>query len=550
MARKIIQFHILAVTAIITTFFRGAQVLAVETYSEKISILADIGTQYAAIGKSEQAIKILDQALPLTKEITNQCFKANPLTKVAGGYIQAGQDTKGKKLLEEAIQIAHIQTAKNCSGSATSPDESLLNRAKEYAEAGYYDFALEIITRVNNPIFTPITMAEVAVDYAKAGEVKKATQVVNQAMEIAQRNDYPLYRTMTLVAIAEHLSQPRQTKQVVQQVLKRALESLSAIDEAQSSENTAMKIYQMQRIAKQFAQVGKEEQAIEILDRTLPKIRMLPDKPFPLEKPSRLVKTAIQYAELKQKNKAISTLAEAQTIASISIDKAQSKDSALAKVAEGYAEVGKFDQAQQIARSIKSVNVREEAFRGIVIAYAKAGNSDRAVKLAKSIGNPNSTFIGIIRHYIKIGQNDRALQLVEKWNVKGIKSEIALAYLQAGKPERVLQIVKSISSSPNNSDRMEWIFPDIAREFAKQGQFDQAFQFAQTITDKTDKAHALTGIAQKYVTKKQDNFGFIQKIFSMLTNSFNSLFGSSNKDKASEILDRALQVAQSIQPKN
>jgi hypothetical protein len=138
MARRIIQFNILAVTALIATFFPGGQVLAVETYSEKHGILADIAFQYAAVGKSEQAVKILNQVLPLAEANPNECFKANPLVKVALGYIQAGQEAKGKQLLKEAIQIARTQTATGCSRSATSPDESLLNRAKEYAEAGYY----------------------------------------------------------------------------------------------------------------------------------------------------------------------------------------------------------------------------------------------------------------------------------------------------------------------------------------------------------------------------------------------------------------------------
>lgn len=375
MGRRIIQFNILAVTALIATVCPGSQVLAVETYSGKASILANIAVQYTAVGKSEQAVKVLNQALPLTRAITDECFKANPIARVAGGYILAGQEGKGKQLLAEAIQIARIQTATGCSGSGTSPDESLLNRAKEYAEAGYYDFALAIITGVNNPVFTSITLAELAGHYAKAGEAEQATKVLNQAIEIVQRNHPARHRTMILIVIAEHLSQAGQKEQVPQ-VLERALESASTIDEAQSSENASMKVYEMLRIAKQFAEVGQERRASELLDQSLPKIRTLADKRFPLDKIIQLIETAAQYAALQQKNEAVETLAEARTAASsIAIDEAQSKSNALARVAEAYAELGNFDQAQQIARSIKNVNERKQAFGGIAIAYAKAGYS-------------------------------------------------------------------------------------------------------------------------------------------------------------------------------
>ncbi|NMG09408.1 hypothetical protein [Brasilonema sp. UFV-L1] len=548
MARRIIQFNILAITALIATFFLGERVVAVETYSTKHNILANIAFQYAALGKTEPAVKILNQVLPLAQANPNECFKANPLVKVAVGYILVGQEAKGKQLLAQAIQIADTQTAKRCSGSATSPDESVLNRAKEYAKAGYYDFAHQIITGVNNPVFTPIALAELAGYYAKAGETEEATKVLKGAITIAQRNDNALYRTMTLIAIAEHLTQAGQKEQVPQ-VLEHALESASAIDEAQSDKNASMKVYQMLRIAKQFAQVGQVSRALKLLDQSLPLIRTLPDKPFPIEKASQLVETAIQYAALEQKNKALETLAEARTTAqAIAIDEAWSKYNALARVAGGYAQIGNFDQAQQIAQLIKNVNEREQAFRGIAIAYAKAGYVDQAVQLAKSIKNQNGTFMEIARHYLKIKQYDQALQLVQKWSVKGIMPEIALGYLEAGQPERALQIVESIPPPPDAKHHMEWILPAITRGFAKQGQFDQAFQVTQTMTDKNYKAQALIVIAEEYVARERENKGFIGNIFCELTNRCNSLFGSSNKDKAVEILDQALQIAQSMAP--
>jgi hypothetical protein len=93
--------------------------------------------------------------------------------------------------------------------------------------------------------------------------------------------------------------------------------------------------------------------------------------------------------------------------------------------------------------------------------------------------------------------------------------------------------------------------PTIARGFAKQGKFDQALQVAQSITNKSSRAETLTAIAQQYVARERDNKGPLGNILSVLANRVNSRFdssNSSNKDKASEILDQALQIAQSMTP--
>lgn len=113
MARRIIQFNILAVTALIATFFPGGQVFAVETYFEKHGILADIAFQYAGVGKSEQAVKILNQVLPLASANPNECFKANPLVKVALGYPRLDRKLRGSNFSKKpsTLPVAKRQQA-------------------------------------------------------------------------------------------------------------------------------------------------------------------------------------------------------------------------------------------------------------------------------------------------------------------------------------------------------------------------------------------------------------------------------------------------------
>jgi tetratricopeptide (TPR) repeat protein len=198
----------------------------------------------------------------------------------------------------------------------------------------------------------------------------------------------------------------------------------------------------------------------------------LQTSPFLLKKQVNWFKTAIQYAALDQKNKAIEILAEVRASAQ-AMDDVRSKSDALATLANAYAEIGNFEMAQQIARLIEDVYQRESAFGKIAIAYAKAGYVDKAVKLAKSMGNQNGTLIGIARHYLAKEQYDQALEFVQKWNVLGMKSEIALGYLKAGQPERALQLVQK--------GNIEGFMPEIALGYLKAGQPERALQIVESI---------------------------------------------------------------------
>jgi hypothetical protein len=148
-----------------------------------------------------------------------------------------------------------------------------------------------------------------------------------------------------------------------------------------------------------------------------------------------------------------------------------------------------------------------------------------------------------------------SLKIVQQNDLSDLLSDVAVAYLEAGQPERALEIAKSIESSPDTIHHKDWRFSAIAPGFAKLGNLEQALQVAQDIKDKSYKAQALTASVEQYVAREPDKVGPIQQIFLMLTNRFNSLLGGSSdsnkdKDKASDILFQALQVANSMAPKD
>ena len=565
MAHGLKQFAQFSAIALITVLGSTKAGIAIESQDVKARLLADIGFHYAELGESQRSIEVLEQALRSTRAMSSRCFQGNPLAKIGGGYLLVGQETQGKQLLIEAIQTARAQEATRCSGSATSPTESLLNRAKEYADAGHFDLALELGQKLGDPM----TLAELAGYLSAAGQPERATKVLNQAIELAEGLADQQDRTQMLVVMAERLRWGEHTEQA-SVVLKRALESLNAnpaLSKPAPFSAESLQVSSTLRIARVFTAIGANQQAIEVLNQVVPKIRTLASQPLPLDRVVYQIEAALHYGELGQKSQSGVLLAEAlASVKGIPRDGSSNREYALTNIADGYAKLGDFKQALQLAQSIPIVSQRS-ALGQIAIAYAKAGNLDAGVKLAQSIGNRNAILIEVVRYHLDNKQPDQAWNLVQTHQVKGILSEVAIGFVEAGQPEKALQIVQTGNlkgfvpdlalsyvkvGQPDQAlqlvanQRMEWLLPAIARGFAQQGQLDSALQVTQSMNDKNYKAQALIAIAKVYTKQDAAEQGSIQAMLANPMASIRSLFGDSEREKAAKkVLDQALQVTQS-----
>ena len=482
--------------------------------------VAEIAFQYAAVNRSGAA-KVLDQALSLTEGMQNDCYKAAPLMRVANGYILAGQSEKGQQLLTRAFQIAHAQTIANCALSATSPEESLLNRAVDYAEAGYYDFALQITQRGDN-WFTPIAMVRIAKSYKNDQKPDRAKQIIDKALTVAQRNPDLRSRRQTLMAIAFALQSTGQSE-FLSSATKQVLDSIRTNPKTQS-EDTAWNVTQTLQITDLLIVNGQKPQAIALLNQVLPEIRALRSTQFPAEKVYLLSQAAIQYAAVGQASQAKAILATAQSTAQ-ALKPSPFLNNAFAQVAIGYVKNGQLQTARELANRIKTRVDREQVFQAIAMHYVESGDVDQAVKLARSLSTAkNLTLTEIVRYYLANKQYDQALKIAQREDVQGVLPDVALAYAEAGKPEQALRVAKSVKPLSNNPAYLDWLMPAFARSFAQQGQFEQALQVAQATQNKQYKSQALTAIAAQYIAKDR----------------------VANRSKATEILDQALKVALSI----
>lgn len=545
----------------------GGEAIAAQNQDMQARLLADIAFQYADLEQSQRSIDILDQAQRSLQTMTELCFQANPLVKVAGGYRLVGQKDKGDQLLAVAIQTAREQAATGCSSSATSPTESLSNRAREYAEQGHLELALKLGQGLKDPML----LAELAGYLFEAGQPRRARNLLNQAIDLAKSIEDQIedqfYATQTLTAMAYQLRLAGYSDQA-RRVLEQALESSSTFDLARSDDAASLQLNAMLFISRELVAVQAEPQALDVLAQIRPKIETLAS-PFPADRFVYWTDAAQQYADLGQQPEAEAILATALAAAeAIPTGETQNRDDALSRVARGYIQLGNIDRGLKIIASIQSANARAGVVQEAAIAYAAADDLDAGIALARSTGqeNLNSALIGIVRYYLAQQQPDRAWALVQTQSVP-LVSEVAISYLEAGQPEQALELINANKLEGFDADvtlafakagqaeraveqaaagQLDYLLPDIARELAQQKQFDSALQVAQSITDDIDQAQALIAIAQAYSPTAPTEKGVIQRLLANLADFLTGGADDSEQQKAIELLEQALQITQSL----
>ncbi|MEL6399634.1 MAG: hypothetical protein AAFR26_11175 [Cyanobacteria bacterium J06626_4] len=503
--------------------------------------LATLAFGYAQADQTDRAIALLQEAETYTG---GDCFEANVWLRIGVAYQTAGDLAAGEKFLTQAAESAIEKTATDCYGSSTSPLESVLNRAKEYAAAGHLDLARQVAD-LNEHLLTPLTLAEIAGYYAAAGQSRAAKQVLAEAIAdhqalVAQTTDSQaaadlawvsngIPRGMAALLIeAEH---PDLAQFVIEQ---SELVSNQLTELAQTPDPTAVDIGPLLMIARLLIDLEQPQQAQSLLAAIVPQIQ--PSAADPLETIQTWVEAAQLYHRLDSRQ-ATASLAQAQDLSATL--EAPNMAFAQARIVQGYAAIGDFDQAKALAQAIDNVSERQRAYEAIAVAYARSGSVDAANTLVQSIGNPESARRSLVRAYLATEQYAAAADLAQQPDLlKTALPEVGATYCSAGLPEKVIPLLELSSSSEN------WLRQCTVTEFAQQGEFDQALALAQTITEPQIQASALMAIADQYTGPTADPAS--PSLWGRLATAWQRWFGSADvdQDKAVEVLDQALKLIQ------
>jgi predicted negative regulator of RcsB-dependent stress response len=306
--------------------------------------------------------------------------------------------------------------------------ESLERTAVKYAEAGQFDQALQIANTINRACYKASALAEIASNYAKVSQMDKASEILFQAFEAAKQED-----------------------------------------------NSAIANDNLTEIAVKYAEIGQYGQALQVAN-TIGSTRLKAEalggiaanmKPEQTEKSADILSKSLQEAK--------------------KIEDAKLQAVTSGRIAIKFAQTGQYDQALQIANTIKKPVYKAGILTKVASNYAQAGQKDKAADIlyqaseaAVEADSDLSIFLSgtmIASNYIKIGQKDRACFILSK--------------------------VLPLADAMSNEDLKNAMLANTVAKYAQAGQYNQALQIAKEITIPASKADAFVSIIINYAQDGQ-----------------------------------------------
>ncbi|MBM3237487.1 hypothetical protein FJZ31_14450 [Candidatus Poribacteria bacterium] len=322
--------------------------------------LAEMVAMYAKAGQYDEAIQLaqtIDKAPLLSPLWGDASFhKALALAEIAARFVEAGQNDKAFQLLSQAIQVA--KTIEDTYYESLA----LAEIAGKYANVGQYDQAIQLVQTIGDAYSKARALAEIAARYedrfnnpltpfgrgdvnqVEAGQNDNASQLLSQAIQIAQTIEDAYSKAGVLAEIAGKYASTGQEDKV-SQVLSQALQVAKTIGASFEGSGfiSVPKAWGLAEVAGKYVEVGQYDDAIQIAKTV--------ENPF--QKSWTLAGIAGKCAETGQKGKVSQVLSQAIQAAQ-AIENANYKARALAEIGGKYAKAGQKvdDKAKKILQEI------------------------------------------------------------------------------------------------------------------------------------------------------------------------------------------------------
>ena len=302
----------------------------IEDYLTRDKTLVELAGQLAAQGEYEQAKQLVERI----KEY--ESFKAKGLARIGRYYAIAGNDRAASELFSEAIAFTKTLDAQYIQPMAFA------EIAIEYAGAGQEDEAIQLVAEINDDSSKAMALAGIASELAETQPASKALQIVETIAD-----DYYQARALTDIA-----------KKVTIAELNRIVQTINTIEDETNKDAALAEIVMI------YIRSGQFDPAAELTEIVLDNDWLLPG-------------IIAEYAKTAQVNR-ISALLN-------SMDNEYWQNRALIEMASGYAGMGDFDTALELANGINSPDTKYSALMAIAKQYAEAGDYQQSLELFQNI---------------------------------------------------------------------------------------------------------------------------------------------------------------------
>jgi tetratricopeptide (TPR) repeat protein len=370
-------------------------VRSIDDASPKVSSLSRIAAKYSEVGQQEQALGMLSEALSLAEAFDPGYFdKYFVFTHVAHGYIAAGKPEQALQLLQRiryesftkdgALEtmalifadngeynralttVSYIRDAFDRSRALTRIAMKYLRGGKKEQALRLLGQALEVARTAERLSFRTRALAEIGSRYAEIGQMNQASSVIDEALQTSR-----MIKTVDSPVKPSRMmdTEDRASKAMILSELAvkyamcgkygEAFLLAEAIEEPHSKGPTIIKIARP-----------------EYFDEVLRLIQTIDDS---YVRACALADLGVKYAEVGKNKEALMLLDQALSAADMTEDKYY-KALALADVGERYSRVGESEKSRQIlsssleaARAVRDAYHKSRVLVIIGVSYVKAG---------------------------------------------------------------------------------------------------------------------------------------------------------------------------------
>jgi tetratricopeptide (TPR) repeat protein len=341
-----------------------AVVAALEA-EDTVRALSYVAGQLIGGGDMVRAADSLNMILAAVKEIQNPVNKLDALLMLVRSWVIIGDKDRAAKLASRAL--AEIEAI----GDELNKSRRLPHMVQALVRTGQNEDlnrAVAIAAELKNKHGQAQALSGVA-------QVLASNQKFDQASVVVMRINDPLERANALVQMAQVLAQTKQTLPAIESN-KQALASLETIDDATVKSSTKVSV--QVRIAWLFAQVGEIETAAGIVNQILDSAEAAGQAKSDSYRPKGVAKA---LAKAKRFNKAIEV--------TDSIGGELYRMEAMARVAQGLAEIGEQQRVKEVSEQILEIvdnldngPAKAEVLIELASALAQVGEKDLAIGVA------------------------------------------------------------------------------------------------------------------------------------------------------------------------
>jgi tetratricopeptide (TPR) repeat protein len=385
----------------------------------------------------------LDCAVEIARAIETLEGRSEVISLVASKYAESGQ-------LDAAVDLAETID------DSYLRDQALGGIAARCIELGDSDYAEELSETIEDETAYALATEQMAVAHAESGALEKAIEVAHRLADSAP--------TLSRIALA----------------CVTGGHPVQALEVARSIDYPDLKVPVLVELAAKALHDGRNPEALELI---LEATEMAEEIEFSEQRTSAFVAIASLNKECGEVDQALAALSRARDLCLESKD--LNKDADLAQLAGGFAELQRYDEADQVLEEIENPFQFAHATAKVALEYHRAGDSDRALTLLAQAGE-------IVRGEDVYGEQSLIMR-------EGLLDFLAGCYAIVGRFEDALQMVGLM----NSLEQQQRTLCGIAKYCVSTGNHNRAFEVTERIKDNYARVTCEVEVVDAFIASDQ-----------------------------------------------